>query len=215
MNEPLLGIAFEFAFEVSKHDDVLYVLLFGSVAKNTAHQQSDIDLLVVLETDEPLLEIQKKKEQILEIAFQLEKKYNRDIQVIVTNRQYDGLDTYFVQKAFGEGHLLYAKKPQVLLNNIPMEAYTLVSFELNGLSQAKKMKLRNRLYGYRSSRTYRKKKYTHQKDGLLSKLSGRRLGRGAFLLPRQHLPLIEKLFDAFNVTYRTIDAWLYASRAGL
>jgi len=210
MNELLLEIAFEFASEASKQDEVLYVLLFGSVAKNTAHQQSDIDLMVVLETDSPLEALQEKKEQILDIAFQLEKKYNRDIQVIITNRQYDGLDSYFVQKAFGEGHLLYAKKPQVVLNNIPMEAYTLVSFELNELSQSKKMKLRNQLYGYQSSRTYREKKYTHQREGLLDKLSGRRLGRGAFLLPRRYLPLIEELFDTFNVVYRTIDAWLYA-----
>jgi len=210
MNELLCDIAFEFACEASKYDVVLYVLLFGSVAKSTAHPESDIDLLVVLETDEPLEDIQQKKEQILEIAFQLEKKYNRDIQVIVTNRQYDGLDSYFVQKAFGEGHLLYAQKPQVVLNNIPMEAYTLVSFELNGLSQSKKMKLRNRLYGYRSSRTYRGKQYTNQREGLLSKLSGRRLGRGAFLVPRRYLPLIEELFNHFNVVYRTIDAWLYA-----
>lgn len=210
MNEHLSDIAFEFAREASKHDFVLSVLLFGSVAKGTTHPESDIDLLVVLKTNEPLENLLEKREQILEIAFQLEKKYNRDIQVIITNRQYDGLDSYFVQKAFGEGHLLYAKEPQIVLNNIPMKAYTLVSFELNELSQSKKMKLRNRLYGYRSNRNYRGKRYIHQSEGLLSQLSGRRLGRGAFLVPKHHLSLIEELFDTYNVVYRTIDAWLYA-----
>lgn len=205
MNELLRDIAFEFAREASKHN-VLYVLLFGSVAKGKADIESDIDLLVVLETDKPLNEL-SEKERILEIAFQLEKKYSRDIQVIVTNRQYDGLDSYFVAKVLGEGHLLYARSAQVVLNNMSLEAYTFVGFDLNGLPKEKRMKLRYKLYG---ARTYRGKRYVQQREGLLAQLGGRRLGNCALLVPKQHLSSIEQLFDAFGVIYRTIDAWLYA-----
>lgn len=205
MNELLRDIAFEFAREVSKHN-VLYVLLFGSVAKGKADIESDIDLLVVLETDKPFSEL-SEKEQILEIAFQLEKKYNRDIQVIVTNRQYDGLDSYFVAKVFGEGHLLYARSAQVVLNNMSLEAYTFVGFDLNGLSEEKKIKLCYKLYG---ARTYRGKRSVQQREGLLAQLGGQHLGHYAFLVPKRHLSSIEQLFDAFGVIYRTIDAWLYA-----
>ena len=207
MNELLRDIAFEFAREASKHN-VLYVLLFGSVAKGKADIESDIDLLVVLETDKPLFQL-PEKEQILEIAFQLEKKYNHDIQVIVTNRQYDGLDSYFVQKVFGEGHLLYARCAQIVLDNMSLEAYTFVGFDLNELSQEKKMKLCHKLYGRPISQTYRDKRYVQQHEGLLVQLGGQRLGRDAFLVPKRHLSSIEQLFDAFGVIYRTIDAWLY------
>ncbi len=209
MQEVLRKIAFEFAEEVSKFN-ILYIILFGSVAKGKATRESDLDFFIVLDTDKAPYEWDER-EKIRDVAIGLERKYNRYIQVVFTNRKFHGVDAYFVQKALGEGILLYAKSPKIKigLKDLSLEPYTFIACDLSKIPRSSKMKLRNRLYGYETKKRYKDKVYTNKKLGLLDELGGRRLGIATFMIPKKNLTPIEKLLDSFGVRYKEIDTWIY------
>jgi predicted nucleotidyltransferase len=207
MKEVLRKIAFEFAEEVSKYN-VLYILLFGSVAKGKATRESDLDFLIVLDTDKSPNEYDER-EKIRDVAITLERKYNSDIQVVFTNREFHGVDDYFVQKALSEGILLYAKSPRIEIKELSLEPYTFIACDLSKIPHSSKMRFRNRLYGYETKKKHKNKIYKSKKPGLLDELGGRRLGIATFMVPKKNLTPIEKLLDSFGVHYKEIDAWIY------
>ncbi|HSE83085.1 MAG TPA: nucleotidyltransferase domain-containing protein [Thermodesulfobacteriota bacterium] len=208
MQEVLRRIAFELAQEVSEFN-VLYVILFGSVAKGKATRESDLDFFIVLDTDKSPSKFEDT-EKIRDVAIRIERKYNRDIQVVFTNKEFHGVDKYFVQKALSEGIVLYAKSPKVQVHDLSLEPYTFIACDLSKLPQSSKMRLRNQLYGYETKKRYKNKVYRTKKPGLLDELNGRRLGIATFMIPKRNLTAVERLLDSFEVDYKEIDAWVYS-----
>ncbi|MCQ9206679.1 MAG: nucleotidyltransferase domain-containing protein [Omnitrophica bacterium] len=208
MKESLRKLVFEFAELVSQYE-ILYIVLFGSVLKEKETRESDVDFFVVLDTAEEVSSRPERK-KIQSIAFMLENRYNRNLQVIISNRKYDSLEDYFVQKVFSEGLILYAKKLSLKLNNISMKPYVFISYDLRKLDHSEKMKLRNILFGYKTRKKHKKKIYTATKPGLVKKLGGRKIGIGTFMLPKENLSQLEKVLNSFNILYKTIDTWIYA-----
>jgi len=208
MKEPLRKLVFEFAELVSQYK-ILYIVLFGSVLKEKETRESDVDFFVVLDTTKKPSQC-PEKEKIQSLAFMLEERYNRNIQVIITNKKYDGLEDYFVQKVFSEGLILYAKNLHLKLNNISLRPYVFISYDLKKLNHSEKMKLKNILFGYKTKKRYKKKVYTTTKIGLVKKLGGRKIGIGTFMIPKENLGQLEKALDRFNILYKIIDTWIYA-----
>lgn len=207
MNRPLKQIAFEFASKVSDLN-IWSVILFGSVAQAKTQEGSDVDCLVVLDTQEaPSSEV---IEQIGRIAADLEAAYGIALQIVYTNRLYEGLDPYFLQKVFGEGMVLYAGSPQVMLNGVAVRPYTVISYTLKGLAQTAKMKLNVRLYGYNTHKQRGDKVYISRSAGLLRQLDGRKLGRGVLMVPTGNAGRVERVLEEFDAGYTRIDTWLYA-----
>lgn len=208
MQDLFRKIAYEFAEEASKFR-VLYIILFGSVAKGKLTRESDLDFFIVLDTDKSHSKFEDT-EKIRDVAIQLERKYNRDIQVVFTNKEFHGVDKYFVQKALSEGIVLYAKSPKVHVKDLSLEPYTFIACDLSNLPQSSKMRLRNQLYGYETKKRYKNKVYRTKKPGLLDELNGRRLGIATFMIPKKNLTAVERLLDSFEVDYKEIDAWIYS-----
>jgi len=148
-------IVFEFVENVTKLD-IFYVVLFGSVAKDKETPGSDIDLFIVINTEEDVDSF-KDTEKIKDAAFQLEKKYDHDIQLLITNKNYDRVEDYAVQKIFSEGIILYARSPEIKMNGIRVEPFSFVSYNLSSLPHFEKMRFRNELYGYNTTRKYKKR----------------------------------------------------------
>lgn len=208
MKEPLRKLVFEFAELVSQYK-ILYIVLFGSVLKEKETRESDVDFFVVLDTTKKPSQC-PEKEKIQSLAFMLEERYNRNIQVIITNKKYDGLEDYFVQKVFSEGLILYAKNLHLKLNNISLRPYVFISYDLKKLNHSEKMKLKNILFGYKTKKRHKEKVYTTTKIGLVKKLGGRKIGIGTFMIPKENLSQLEKALDRFNILYKMIDTWIYA-----
>lgn len=208
MKEPLRKLVFEFAELVSQYK-ILYIILFGSVLKEKETRESDIDFFVVLDTTE-VASSTPEQEKILSIATMLENRYNRSIQVIITNKRYDRLDDYFIQKVFGEGLILYAKTLPLKINKLSLKPYVFISYDLKRLKHSQKLKLKNILFGYKTKKRYKKKVYTTTKIGLVKKLGGRKIGIGTFMIPKENLTQIEKILDRFNILYKMVDTWIYA-----
>lgn len=64
-------------------DDISEVVLFGSQLKGTAHQDSDVDVLIVLNSDYDW----KKKREISDLCYEIDLKYGvfLDTQIISKN----------------------------------------------------------------------------------------------------------------------------------
>lgn len=189
-------IVFEFAKKASDLDNVLYVFLFGSVAKEEADRRSDIDLCVIISNSD--------RKKISSIALDLEKKYDKNIQLVIS-KNFTKLDNYFIKQLFKEGILLYAKKPIIKLKDIMVEEVTLFSFSLENLDQSEKMKVKRILYGYSTSKKKDKKIYKSFSKGLIKELNGSVIGRGAILIPIKNTKHIEKVFNEKRIKFKRED----------
>jgi predicted nucleotidyltransferase len=118
MRESLRKLVFEFA-ELASQYKILCIVLFGSVLKEIQTAESDVDFFVVLDTTVNPSQC-PEKEKIQFLTSMLEERYNRNIHVIITNKNYDRLEDYFVQKVFSEGLILYAKKLPLKFNKISL-----------------------------------------------------------------------------------------------
>jgi predicted nucleotidyltransferase len=193
MKESVRKIAFEFAEMASQHK-ILYIILFGSVLTEKQTSESDIDFFVVLDTTEEL-SLCPEREKIFSLANMLLERYNRHIHVTITNKKYEGIEDYFVQKVFGEGLILYATHLPIKINNISLKPYTFISYDLKKLTHSEKMKIRYHLFGH--------------KEGLLKKWDGRKIGPGTFMIPTENLFKFENFLNRYNVLYKTINTWIY------
>lgn len=188
-------LVFEFAREVSKLNNVLHVFLFGSAARGSADRRSDVDFCVIIDDND--------KKRVSSIALDLEKKYDRNIQLVVS-RNFGKLDKYFISQLFKEGILLYGKSPFVDVKGMRFDGYALFSFSLSNLSQSSKMKIKRILYGYSTSKKGAKL-YKSFSKGLVKEFNGIFVGRGAILVPSSKAKNIEEVFALRKVKFKRID----------
>ena len=118
-------VIFEYAKEVSSLNNVLFLFLFGSVARGEADKRSDIDFCVITNNDD--------KKNISSFALDLEKKYDKNIQLVIS-KNFTGLDSYFISNMLREGILLYGKTPIIKLKDLKCEEFVLFSFSLSSLN---------------------------------------------------------------------------------
>lgn len=185
-------LCFEFARRISSLGNVSFLFLFGSVAREEADKRSDIDFCVITNNDD--------KKEISSIALDLEKKYDKNIQLVVS-KDFTKLDSYFIKNIFSEGILLYAKNPIIKLKNLKCEEFILFSFSLLNLSQSEKMKIKRVLYGYETEKRQKNKIYKSKAEGMVEELNGFSVGRGAVLLPVKNSKYIEKIFTERKVKF--------------
>ncbi|MFQ6057227.1 MAG: nucleotidyltransferase domain-containing protein [Methanosarcinales archaeon] len=119
------------------------IVLFGSFVKGEEDKRSDIDLLIVFNSDTP----NKYISQVSEIITSL--KPHREIHTVLTNLS--DYDTSFFNSVFREGKVLFGK---VFLTpkKLGMQAYKLIHYDLSNLENSVKVKISRRVYGYVSEK---------------------------------------------------------------
>lgn len=181
--------------------------MFGSVAKGEADLRSDVDFLVLFDTTGDPNQLSERNE-VSKIALDLEKKFNRDIQLVFSNINLDELDGQFVEEVLREGIILFGRAPIAIDKKLGFVPYVLVHFKLTGLSRSDKMKVKRALYGYRTKRRYKGRIYISHIKGLVSELGGKRTGIASILLPyRKSRPLLDTL-ERFGARISKITVWL-------
>jgi predicted nucleotidyltransferase len=211
LQEQFQDAVFEFVKQVSSIPKIYGVFLFGSVAKGEADSRSDIDFLIVLDTqqDPDLLD---ERNKVSKIALDLEKKFDRNIQIVLSNTRFDKLDGQFIEDVLREGIILFGRPLVMADNKLGFSPYVLIHYELTDLSSSGKMKVKRALYGYETRRSYKGKVYTSRTKGLVNELDGKRTGIASILLPqRKSRPVLETL-ERFGAKISKEMVWLPETR---
>jgi len=198
---------FEFVKRVSRLPNIRSVVLFGSVARGEADKRSDIDVLIVFDAQGDLNKLEEKR-QVSEIALDIEKEYDRSLQLVFSNRDLQGLDRQFIQEVLKEGITLFGRAPAIEAEGLRLQPYSLIHYRLSSLSRPDKMRVKRALYGHETKRSYKGKVYTSKVKGLVEKLEGKRTGLASVLLPLTKAKVLTHTLETFGANYEKIDVWL-------
>lgn len=192
-NELLLAYAVDFTsflLERINLDNIKRIILFGSVARGEASDESDIDLFIDVNTDEK--GIQKEIYRIISEfvssvkfgKYWILKDVKNQIKPVIGK-----LDDWKELKnsIISNGIILYGR-----FEEVPEKAIhkTLLSWE-NVKPESKRVLLSKRLFGYRKG----KKSY----DGLIKKYNGERIGKGILAVPSYNEKIFLKLFKDMKI----------------
>jgi len=184
-----------------KHQEVETTIVFGSVARDQTGKESDLDICFIL-----------KKENLKNIIsnqiLDLEKKYDKNINVIFTSPSYKDIDRQFIETLLREGITIYGKTPDVSVKQLELEPYEIIKFDLSNLDQSEKMKIKRLLYGIKTKKKYKSKIYEREQKGLVEKFGGLRIGIASILIPEKMSLELENILRENGVTLRKITIWL-------
>ena len=169
------------------------VVLFGSAARDEADKESDIDIFIDTtdKIDHEVERATKSFDVIRESRWDIKGVRNplRPICGDLETKRWAELR----EEMEDHGILLYGRMETGALK----EQY-LVSYDLQGMAQNKKMKLIRTLHGYST----RKDGKTYSHKGLIEKTGGARIGQNAFLAPTCSKKTIEETFDKTGAKFQ-------------
>lgn len=206
MNYKLLAYAQDFVSFLMQNltqkytEKISQIILFGSVVRNDANKESDLDLFLESSDKNLEKEIIKIKElfsQSLKV-----KKYwsllgvSNEINCIIGKiEEWDELKRSLIS----QGIILYGKYS----GQTKTDVYHL--FTLNQSPQRNKnISIWRKLYGYKQK--VGSKIYHNQ--GLIREYDGKKLGKGVFLIPALHTQKIISYLNKQKFKYQIIMIWL-------
>ena len=201
MDEKTNGLIDEIKKISKKHSELETTIVFGSVARDQAGKESDLDICFILKNE-------KLKNIISNQMLGLEKKYDKNINVIFTDPIYRDIDRQFIETLLREGIIIYGKTPDVSIQRLELEPYEIIKFDLSSLDQSEKMKIKRLLYGIKTKKKYKNKIYEREQKGLVEKFGGLRIGIASILIPEKKSWELEDILRENGVALRKITIWL-------
>ncbi len=185
-------------------DEVERAILYGSVARNIAGPESDLDLLIAAPRE--------RHEELAVELYRVGARYDVTISpYLVTREELKRIDPQFLESVVRDGVVIKGEPLEPSLRDLRLEPYELVTLHLDHLAQAEKVRLSRELYGYASVRKYKRKQYRSRKEGFVEKVGGRRLGRGTFLIPARAWPQLEALLDKRQGKRWAFTVWVQSA----
>ena len=182
-------------------DAVEAVVAYGSVARGTAREGSDLDLLV--------LAPRARHDVLAHELFLLGARHNVTISPYLIERaELADLNPQFAESVARDGIALKGPSLDPTLGELDLRPHYLVTLYLDHLPQKTKVALSRELYGYRSVRPYKRARYESRSEGLLDRVGGRKLGRGTFLVPAKAWPDLEALIRRFDGKRWAFTVWV-------
>ena len=180
--------------------DVRSAVLYGSCARGTAKEDSDIDLLVLVAA--------KPVDRLREAVHDVESAFDVNVSpLFLKPDEVDRLDRQFLDSVLREGILLAGEPLTASLRELQLRPIRIVSFDLSRLEPSEKMRLSRLLDGYATVRRRGRKRYERKVDGFLKEVGGWRVGRGAVVVPEAALPRLEGILSRARAKRWTIAAW--------
>ncbi|MCK4366106.1 MAG: nucleotidyltransferase domain-containing protein [Thermoplasmatales archaeon] len=186
---------------LKNHSEVATTIVFGSVARDQAGKESDLDVCIVLKKE-------NSKNIISNKILDLEEKYDKNISLIFTNPSYKNLDRQFIETLLREGITIYGKTPDVSIQQLELEPYEIIKYDLSKLNHSKKMKIKRLLYGIKTKKKYKGKIYENEQKGVVEKFGGLRIGIASILIPEKMSWAVEDILRKNGVSLRKITIWL-------
>lgn len=183
------------------NSNIQATVLFGSYAREQAHVQSDIDICIIVKNE-------KLQNQISNQILRLEKKYDKNINILITTPALKDLDRQLVETILREGIVLYGTLPYISIQQLELEPYEIIKYDLSRLSQSDKMKIKRLLYGTKTKKKYKGKIYESKQKGIVEDFGGLRIGIASILIPEKLSWEVENMLRQYDLSIRKILIWL-------
>jgi len=178
-------------------------VLYGSCARGTAREDSDIDVLVLVS--------EGRVDRLREAIHDIESAFDVNVSPLVLRvDEIDRLDRQFLDSVSREGVPLAGPPLAVSLQDLQLRPIRVVSFDVSHLPPSDKMRLYRLLDGYATVKRRGRKRYERKVDGFLREVGGRRVGRGAVVVPEAAFPRLEQILAGVKAKRWTIAAWAQA-----
>jgi len=189
--------AVEFTSKIKGFEDILSIVLFGSVARGEATRESDIDIAIIYsKKDDTLI---KKINSMAPEKFQL---------LHLTMEELKDEPT-IAGALSGEGIILYGRPVKVTVEDIELKSKMLIAYDTSKMSQNERNKLNRALFGGIS--TYKKgeeRKIKHYK-GIMDEIPSQKIGKGVLLVDRRNAPELTNTLKRFKAKWKEIPVWTY------
>lgn len=186
----------DFADNANKIPNLIGVILFGSVIPGEMSKKSDIDLLLVFDTNHDP-ETGKESEIAHSIASNISIKYDLLYPfsfIFLNKKNMNDVESDFLWNVIKEGIVIWGK-PQDILMKTPhpsLQPLMLIRYSLKDLNENDRRKILRWLY------TSKKKLIGKSKE---------KLGPGVLLIKAEKYEEIKKVFDKFRVKYSVKKIW--------
>jgi predicted nucleotidyltransferase len=187
--------AIRFVEKISEKDNILAIVLFGSVATGNDTKRSDIDIAIIYE--------QKKSRQIARINEQ--KSENIQLTHLSLKELSKELEIQFALA--GEGILLYGRPVEVTVDESELVPKMLLIYELKDVAPATRKKLHRALYGGKSTSHYKNKTYESRIEGIVAQVNARKLGKSIIYCEKRNAYSLIRVFKNFQVPWKEIAVW--------
>ncbi len=175
-------------------------ILYGSCARGTARDDSDIDVLVLVSGG--------RVARLRDAVHDVESIHDVNVSpVLLHEDEINRLDRQFLDSILREGVPLAGPPPSVSLQDLQLRPIRVVSFDVSHLPPPEKMRLYRLLDGYATVKRRGRKRYERKVDGFLTEVGGWRVGRGAVVVPEAAVPRLEAILSGVKAKRWTIAAW--------
>lgn len=184
-------------------------VLFGSVVTGEFRRKSDIDVLLLFDTDHNP-ELGPEAEAALELGGEIAERYDlaHSFSFVMENLRDGTLDPHFLWEVAREGIVIWADPALVLMSEFQpgLEPALLVTYSTKEMTGRDKGALHRALYGYRVEKKTGDKVYVSAKRGLIDRV-GRRLGPGVVIVPARIADRLVGLLEKHGASYTTTKVW--------
>ena len=205
----------EFSRRCAEVPNLEVAVLFGSAVDGTFSKKSDIDVLLLFDTDgNPEVGIEADAVHRLSGDVSTQFSLSHPFSFVMYSRR-DVMDASLLREVLKDGVVLFARPEAVL--EVPrgrLQAYALISYTLKGMEPRDKMALQRGLYGYQVARSVGNKRYNSSAPGLVGRW-GRRVGPTAFLLPEVHAGEARELLRERGCPFEEVPVWLEAGETDI
>jgi predicted nucleotidyltransferase len=184
---------------VEKVPSIQAAVLYGSMARGDYDKRSDIDIMLIVDTEDR----EGLNTIISEVITELQP--HREIRTVVTDLH--DYDEDYYQNVFREGRVLYGK---VILTpeNLALKPYLILSYDLSGKPNTLQVKVSKRVHGYISKKVIDGEEKIYRYDGIEKKYNGKIISKSAVMLPFDYGSEFAEELKVLQVPFKIFKVWM-------
>ena len=184
---------------VGKVSSIQTAVLYGSMARGDYDKRSDIDIMLVVDSEykEGLNTV------ISEVITELQP--HREIRTVVTDLH--DYDEDYYQNVFREGKVLYGK---IILSpeHLALKPYLIISYDLSGKPNTLQVKISKKVHGYTSKKVIDGEEKIYRYDGIEKKYNGKVISKSAVILPYNLGGKFTDELKGLGVPFKLLKVWM-------
>jgi len=185
---------------LAKSPAVRSAILFGSTARDSATEESDIDLFIECNAE--------REEEVARALYRIEGVFNvRFGPTFFRQKDWRRFDLQFLESICRQGRVLKGQLPRLTPSDLDLQPLRLVSYYTGELSPQERAKLLRAIDGYRTVKRVKEKRYVVEKKGFLRETGGWRVGRGAVIVPEENIEAFDDLLWSYGAKRHIIAIW--------